>query len=93
MIRQILGYPAVFLATTPADAPALYHLMSALDLDDGVQYPMGGFGALVATFGDLAVQQGARVITGADVVRIDTGVAAARRNWPREQGGHGRDLA
>ena len=71
----------MFLATTPADAPALYHLMSALDLDDGIQYPMGGFGALMETFEDLARKQGARIVTGADVVRIDTGVThrGARR--------------
>jgi len=72
VIRQILGYPAVFLATRPSDAPALYHLMSALDLDDGVLYPMGGFGAVVEAFASLATHQGARIVTGADVVRIDT---------------------
>ena len=73
LIRQILGYPAVFLATRPSAAPALYHLMSALDLDDGVQYPMGGFGAVVDSLSDLATHHGARITTGADVVKIDTG--------------------
>ncbi|HAY86611.1 MAG TPA: phytoene desaturase, partial [Micrococcus luteus] len=46
-LRQILGYPAVFLGTSPDRAPAMYHLMSHLDLADGVQYPLGGFAALV----------------------------------------------
>ena len=73
LIRQILGYPAVFLATRPSDAPALYHLMSALDLDDGVQYPMGGFAAVVDSLAGLATQHGARITTGADVVKIETG--------------------
>ena len=45
--RQILGYPAVFLGASPGSAPAMYHLMSHLDLTDGVQYPMGGFAVMV----------------------------------------------
>jgi hypothetical protein len=46
-LRQILGYPAVFLGSSPFDAPSMYHLMSHLDLDDGVLYPMGGFTTLI----------------------------------------------
>ena len=42
-LRQILGYPAVFLGSSPYAAPSMYHLMSHLDLDDGVLYPQGGF--------------------------------------------------
>ena len=38
VLRQVLGYPAVFLGASPDTAPAMYHLMSALDLGDGVQY-------------------------------------------------------
>ena len=40
-LRQVLGYPAVFLGSSPFAAPSLYHLMSHLDLDDGVLYPHG----------------------------------------------------
>lgn len=72
LLRQILGYPAVFLGTNPAQAPAMYHLMSALDLDDGVLYPRGGFWALMTKFADLARAAGAEIITGAQVSAITT---------------------
>jgi len=72
LLRQILGYPAVFLATRPTDAPAIYHLMSSLDLDRGVQYPMGGFWELVSRIAALAEDAGARVVAGAKVLGIDT---------------------
>ncbi|MGA4669923.1 phytoene desaturase family protein [Propionibacteriaceae bacterium Y1923] len=72
VLRQVLGYPAVFLGASPAMAPAMYHLMSALDLGDGVQYPRGGFWALVQRLADLAGQQGVRVTTGAEVTAITT---------------------
>ncbi|WP_217181924.1 phytoene desaturase family protein [Streptomyces sp. AC495_CC817] len=70
LLRQILGYPAVFLGTDPRTAPAMYHLMSALDLDDGVSYPQGGFRRLVEVIEELAVQAGVTVRTGAEVTRI-----------------------
>ena len=76
VLRQVLGYPAVFLGTSPAEAPAMYHLMSALDLGDGVQYPMGGFTHLVERLEALAREAGVRIQTGAEVVQITTREAA-----------------
>ncbi|MFJ2370968.1 phytoene desaturase family protein [Microbacterium sp. NPDC087665] len=72
LLRQILGYPAVFLGTDPRSAPAMYHLMSALDLDEGVSYPQGGFWGVVERIGELAVSAGASVRTGAEVTGIRT---------------------
>lgn len=69
-LRQILGYPAVFLGTSPAAAPSMYHLMSHFDLDDGVLYPRGGFGELIDRVAALAQEAGARVVTGSRVTGI-----------------------
>lgn len=79
VLRQVLGYPAVFLGASPASAPAIYHLMSALDLAEGVQYPMGGFWELVQRIAALAEAEGARITTGADVTAITTSPGAGRR--------------
>ncbi|WP_138445068.1 phytoene desaturase family protein [Sinomonas susongensis] len=73
--RQLLGYPAVFLGTTPFRAPALYQLMSHLDLSQGVLYPRGGFAALVDAMERLARQAGVDVRLGARAQRIVTGEA------------------
>ena len=72
VLRQILGYPAVFLGTAPSAAPAMYHLMSTLDLDEGVQYPMGGFSELVERIEALARDAGATLISSAEVTAITT---------------------
>lgn len=72
VLRQVLGYPAVFLGTDPHRAPAMYHLMSALDLGDGVRYPIGGFRELVQRLEALAEQAGAEIVTGAEVTAIVT---------------------
>ena len=71
-LRQILGYPAVFLAATPRTAPSLYHLMSAMDLEDGVKYPQGGFHRIIEVIADLARAEGAQIRTGAEVTAIRT---------------------
>lgn len=72
VLRQILGYPAVFLGTDPRSAPAMYHLMSALDLDEGVSYPQGGFWRVVERIAAIAEDAGATIVTEADVTAILT---------------------
>ncbi|MDR5701513.1 phytoene desaturase family protein [Agromyces aerolatus] len=71
-LQQILGYPAVFLGSSPYDAPSLYHLMSRFDLADGVFYPMGGFGEVIDAVARLGRLAGAELRTGAEVVAITT---------------------
>jgi len=69
-LRQVLGYPAVFLGSAPALAPSMYSLMSHLDLVDGVFYPAGGFTRVIASVERLAREAGAELRAGADVRRI-----------------------
>lgn len=69
-LRRLLGYPAVFLGGTPMQTPAMYHLMSHVDVADGVYYPQGGFARVVESIADLARGAGVEIATGVDVERI-----------------------
>jgi 1-hydroxy-2-isopentenylcarotenoid 3,4-desaturase len=71
-LRQILGYPAVFLGSSPERTPAMYHLMSWLDLADGVRYPRGGFVRLPEALAALAAERGVKVHTGSAATAILT---------------------
>jgi phytoene desaturase len=71
-LRRLLGYPAVFLGSSPGRAPSMYHLMSRLDLTEPVLYPQGGFTRLIEVVAGLAEQHGATLHTGAAVTAIDT---------------------
>ncbi|MGC5166943.1 phytoene desaturase family protein [Luteimicrobium sp. DT211] len=84
-LRQVLAYPAVFLGASPYRAPALYHLMSHLDLVEGVRYPRGGFGTLAAALERLALERGVRIRTDTEAVRIVV--------QPARDGGRVRRLA
>lgn len=77
-LRQILGYPAVFLGGSPFGVPSLYHLMSHLDLDEGVLYPRGGFTELIRAVERLARSRGVEIHTGAAVTRIEVSDGRAR---------------
>ncbi|MET0989676.1 MAG: phytoene desaturase family protein, partial [Glaciihabitans sp.] len=54
----------------PYITPSLYHLMSHLDLSDGVLYPVGGFSRVIHTIADLATGAGVDIRTGHAVSRI-----------------------
>jgi phytoene desaturase len=82
-LRQVLGYPAVFLGSSPRLTPSMYHLMSHLDLTDGVLYPQGGFGELMDAMRRVAEKEGVDVRTGADVVEITTQGVTGRLAGPR----------
>lgn len=69
-LRQILGYPAVFLGSSPFLTPSMYHLMSHLDLADGVLYPMGGFTRLIDRIAAVTRDQGVTIRASSPVVRI-----------------------
>ena len=69
-LRQILSYPAVFLSSEPAAAPALYSLMSHTDLVEGVRYPQGGFAAVVQAVYRQAKKFGATFRLGEEVTSI-----------------------
>ncbi len=88
-LRQVLGYPAVFLGSSPDRAPAMYHLMSHLDLADGVRYPAGGFGVLIDAVAGLARAHGATLRTGCTATAITT--TTAERGGRRR--GRGRRAA
>lgn len=71
-LRQVLGYPAVFLGGSPYGVPSLYHLMSHLDLGDRVSYPLGGMTMIIAAIERLAREAGVRIHTSAEVTRIES---------------------
>lgn len=86
VLRQVLGYHAVFLGSSPYRVPALYSLMSHLDLVDGVQYPRGGMYTVIQAIEKLARAHGVDIRTGAEVVGVEVDDAARSLRHPRRTG-------
>lgn len=77
-LKKILNFPAVFLGASPYDTPSMYHLMTHVDLNVGVFYPMGGFYTLIEAIERLAKQHGVQIKTNSPVSKIkvnDKGIA------------------
>jgi len=83
--KQILQYAMVFLGSSPSNVPALYSIMSHVDMNLGVFFPRGGMTALVEGMARLAAELGVEIRTGTEVTRILTrngrvsGVVAGER--------------
>lgn len=86
VLRQVLGYHAVFLGSSPYRVPALYSLMSHLDLVDGVQYPRGGMYTVIEAIEKIARAEGVEIRTNADVVAIEVEGAGRSARHPRRTG-------
>lgn len=65
--RQILEYAMVFLGTSPEDAPALYSLMSHVDMNLGVYFPTGGLGGVALGMLKAVQELGVEVLTNTEV--------------------------
>lgn len=71
-LRQIIGYPAVFLGSSPYTAPSIYHLMSYLDFRQGVFYPKGGMYSVTQALRSNAEGQGVEIVLDSPVTSIVT---------------------
>jgi phytoene desaturase len=69
-LRHILEYPSVFLGSSPYAAPALYSLMSHLDFEQGVYYPMGGMYTIIEALVHIGQKFGVEYVYNACVERI-----------------------
>jgi phytoene desaturase len=69
-LQQIVQYTLVFLGGAPKNTPALYNIMSHVDVNLGVYYPEGGMGGVVDAMVDLGDELGVTYETGREVTEI-----------------------
>jgi len=69
-LRKILDFPAVFLGASPYQTPSMYHLMTHIDMNVGVFYPMGGLYTIIEAIERLAVKYGVEIHTNSPVTKI-----------------------
>lgn len=77
-LQQMLEFPVLFLGATPQRTPALYSLMNYADLQLGTWYPMGGMYRIIEAMTQLAESLGVRILTGQEVVAVETRGNAAK---------------
>ncbi len=77
-LQQILMYPIVFLGGSPKKTPSFYSILSHVDFNLGVFYPMGGIYSVIKALETIAKEQGVKIVTNTSVVKIliDSGRAS-----------------
>lgn len=68
---KIVQYPLVFLGGSPSNTPAIYSLMSHVDLTLGVWYPQGGMNAVATAIEGIGKEYGAQFIYNTPVQKIE----------------------
>jgi phytoene desaturase len=74
-LQQIVQYTLVFLGGSPSNTPALYNIMSHVDFNLGVYYPVndegeGGIGVVIDAFVELGEELGVDYVTDSEVDEI-----------------------
>ena len=69
-LKKMLNFPAVFLGASPYDTPSMYHLMTHVDMNQGVFYPMGGVHTNIESLAKLARANGVEIHTSSPVKKI-----------------------
>ncbi len=82
--KQILEYAMVFLGTSPVDAPALYSIMSHVDLGLGVYFPQGGMAGVAQGLEKLCREMGVDIQTNQEVTSISVTANQATAVHTRE---------
>jgi phytoene desaturase len=69
-LQKILEFMVVFMGGSPSNIPALYTLLTYVDMGQGIFYPMGGMGKLVEAYYKIARSLGVEIKLNHDVTRI-----------------------
>jgi len=72
LAKHIMEYPMVFLGNSPKNAPAMYSLMSHVDLNLGLWYPDQGIGSIVTALERVLQEENVIIKTGEEVTEIIT---------------------
>ncbi len=70
-LRRILQYSMVFLGGSPSNTPAMYSLLSHVDFNLGVWYPVGGMGSVVNAMQQVAESCGAKFLFDHEVKKLN----------------------
>jgi phytoene desaturase len=70
LVQKLVEYQLVFLGSSPYDTPALYNIMSHIDFNMGVFYPMGGIYKIAEALVAIGRKHGVRYLTNSPVSEI-----------------------
>ena len=71
-VAQMMDHFTQYVGSSPYASPAVLCGIAHMQTDEGIWYPIGGTRAVPESLGRLASELGVEILTGADVMRIQT---------------------
>ncbi|MBD3212249.1 MAG: phytoene desaturase, partial [Candidatus Lokiarchaeota archaeon] len=68
--KKIVSYHVAFVGASPPTSPAVYSMLAHVDMNLGIWYPIGGFGAIVDAIMKLGLEQGVKIKFNTEVTKI-----------------------
>lgn len=69
--QKIVQYSVAFVGASPPISPAVYSILAHCDMNLGIWYPLGGFGAIVDAIKNLGVEKGVDFKFNTEVFKIE----------------------
>lgn len=66
-VRAMLSFQDLYVGLSPSEAPAVFALLQALELEKGIFYPKGGFAEVSAALKKIAENHGVQISTDSTV--------------------------
>lgn len=71
-LKDAFGFQTLYLGMSPADSPALYALLPAIEILEGIWYPEGGMASIPQAIAQLAEAKGVTIRLDARVTALET---------------------
>lgn len=60
-LRAMLSFQDLYIGLSPSEAPAVFSLLQALEFDQGIYYPVGGFTQITSALERIATESGVNI--------------------------------
>ena len=74
-VHALLSFQDLYIGLAPAETPAVFSLLQALEYEKGIFYPRGGFGRVARGLATLAERRGVVLRLGAECSEVVLGAA------------------
>ena len=66
-LRAALSFQDLYIGLSPYEAPAIFSLLQALEFNEGIYYPIGGFQSIANALEQIAIDSGVRILYNSSV--------------------------
>ena len=71
-LRAMFSFQDLYVGLSPHEAPGVFSLLQALELQEGIYYPEGGFGVVAKALESIALKSGVEILRNTEALAFQT---------------------